>query len=62
VTCDENRSTGGRDCIGGGRVDVKGALQLPSKRYGLIHFDQVPEQVLTESFVVLIIRVSPSPM
>jgi len=30
---------------------VKGALQLRSKRYGQIHFAQVPERVLTMGFV-----------
>ena len=34
---------------------LKGSLQLRSKRYGNIHFARVPERVLIESFVVLII-------
>ena len=34
---------------------LKGALQLRINRYGEIRFAQVPERVLTKSFVVLII-------
>jgi len=41
-------------------VRVKGALQLLINRYGLIRFAQVPERVLTKSFVVLIIGNSKS--
>ena len=44
----------------GARVRFKGALQLLMNRYGLIRFAQVPERVLTKSFVVLIIGNSKS--
>jgi len=39
---------------------VKGALQLLINRYGSIRLAQVPERVLTKSFVVLIIGNSKS--
>jgi len=35
-------------------LHVKGVLQLLSKRYGHIHFAQVPERVLTNSSVLII--------
>jgi len=36
------------------KARVQGALQLLSKSYGYIHFAEVSERVLTQSFVVLI--------
>jgi len=39
---------------------LQGALQLLINRYGWIRFAQVPEQVSTKSFVVLIIGNSKS--
>jgi len=39
----------------GAQGTFKGALQLLINRYGYIRFAQVPERILTKSFVVLMI-------